>query len=604
MAENPKVNLALVNNLPDGDLVQGTVYMSPDVSGNFIKVAVTDSSTVTIFDGSVYTTALNNLNNRIDNIDVELLTNITYSELKALRDTSALVPGMQYRITDYECTTSAENTSVGGHAFDIIVTADSSSKLNENARAARNSSYTDYAPDAKPEAWELKYCLDNDTTRFAWADSTNGKGVIFYMKDEHNNSAGYDFKSIQFLRYALKLADATADYTPTDTGLVYDASTQPNRYGSPYKIFTALQSYKQTGTYVNPFPMKYKGQDVNNYDFSVGYNILGTIQFPEADGTYLSTFNADWYYTFDYYKDGEHYDISSVGFEGINTRCLNNTLLPDFDALASVLDGSSQVKGLGATCFMNNYIADSENHNGYCFDNLIDIHSPFNTFGCFAVHNVFGNYCNDLIFGDSCDSNTFGNGCYSNTVGNYCYSNTFGDSCDYNTVGNSCYSNTFGNGCYYNTFGNHCYSNTVGNNCNSNTFGDNCSSNTFGDDCDSNTFGDSCDYNTVGNDCDSNTFGDNCDYNTVGNSCYSNTFGTLDTNNILVGSICNLTADNGVNQITVPTAEANGNYLYELVNYAPQTSYSSGSGCATLITKTGYNTSTAKSTVDSGTTWA
>ena len=121
------------------------------------------------------------------------------------------------------------------------------------------------------------------------------------------------------MRYALKLADATADYTPVDTGLVYDASTQPNRYGSPYKIFTALQSYMQTGTYVNPFVMKYKGQDVNNYDFAVGYNILGTIQFPEADDTYLSTFNADWYYTFDYYKDGEHYDISSVGFAVINT---------------------------------------------------------------------------------------------------------------------------------------------------------------------------------------------------------------------------------------------------------------------------------------------
>ena len=82
MAENPKVNLALVNNIPDGSLEWGTVYMSPDVSGNFIKVAVTDSSTVTIFDGSSYATkqyvidneyvvatALTDLNSRVDNID-------------------------------------------------------------------------------------------------------------------------------------------------------------------------------------------------------------------------------------------------------------------------------------------------------------------------------------------------------------------------------------------------------------------------------------------------------------------------------------------------------------------------------------------------------
>jgi len=34
------------------------------------------------------------------------------------------------------------------------------------------------------ESWELKYCLDNDTDRFEWADINNGKGVIYYMKDE------------------------------------------------------------------------------------------------------------------------------------------------------------------------------------------------------------------------------------------------------------------------------------------------------------------------------------------------------------------------------------------------------------------------------------
>lgn len=46
-------------------------------------------------------------------------------------------------------------------------------------------------------AWEIKYCLDNDTDRFAWADP-GGYGVIYYLKDEFNNSAPYDFKNIQF----------------------------------------------------------------------------------------------------------------------------------------------------------------------------------------------------------------------------------------------------------------------------------------------------------------------------------------------------------------------------------------------------------------------
>lgn len=64
-----------------------------------------------------------------------LLTQITYSELKELRDTKKLIPGMQYQITDYECTTTWVDTRSAGHKFDIIVTADSEDTLNENARA-------------------------------------------------------------------------------------------------------------------------------------------------------------------------------------------------------------------------------------------------------------------------------------------------------------------------------------------------------------------------------------------------------------------------------------------------------------------------------------
>ena len=44
----------------------------------------------------------------------------------------------------------------------------------------------------------MKYCIDNDTNRFVWADDANGKGVIYYMKDENNNELPYDFKNIMF----------------------------------------------------------------------------------------------------------------------------------------------------------------------------------------------------------------------------------------------------------------------------------------------------------------------------------------------------------------------------------------------------------------------
>lgn len=54
----------------------------------------------------------------------------------------------------------------------------------------------DYFANSKLESWELKYCLDNDTNRFSWAQVSGGTGVIYYMKDEFNNSVYFDFKNI------------------------------------------------------------------------------------------------------------------------------------------------------------------------------------------------------------------------------------------------------------------------------------------------------------------------------------------------------------------------------------------------------------------------
>ena len=194
-----------------------------------------------------------------------VMFSVTYYDLKKMRDNGELVAGAQYRIIDYDCSTIQANTRSAMHPFDVIVTADDESHLNENARAchsARDSFHTivsnsmgssyerepnadgyyqderyyafvshgvshdnyvyvkslDVLPSAtdvyifedsqdsfiniieasptsvttfdylgetiddcegklyfvnsKVEAWELKYCLDNDSDRFAWATET------------------------------------------------------------------------------------------------------------------------------------------------------------------------------------------------------------------------------------------------------------------------------------------------------------------------------------------------------------------------------------------------------------------------------------------------
>lgn len=218
-------------------------------------------------------------------VDESKLTKITYSELKAIRDSAELIPGAFYRITDYECTTTQFDTRSAGNRFDIIVQALDETTLSENASAIKHAaeltpviyyrksedssdqdyltflgdfSYNDaicgrwerhdsnnpdtqnfylilnarvvngeidtplseikllaaqlvdsedkfyntsvsrykditfdrtaklplgdYFKDSDLSAWQLKYCLDNDTSRFAWANSLANDSI--YTDDD------------------------------------------------------------------------------------------------------------------------------------------------------------------------------------------------------------------------------------------------------------------------------------------------------------------------------------------------------------------------------------------------------------------------------------
>ena len=155
-----------------------------------------------------------------------------------------LIPGQKYRITDYVTTTKQADTVSANHQFDVIVEAIEPNKLNENARACLHdfNGGESYFEGNKLDAWEIKYCITNDTSRFAWADTTNGKGVIYYMKDEFNNEAWYDFKNIQFLRTAQwfkdnpkfisQFSDNTYFYTfsVVDGGVIKDNTLYTTKY--------------------------------------------------------------------------------------------------------------------------------------------------------------------------------------------------------------------------------------------------------------------------------------------------------------------------------------------------------------------------------------
>lgn len=290
---------------------------------------------------------------------------ITYAELCELQSTGKLVPGMRYRITDYVTKVDGKYNlaGIGGtgylhyarsaeHPFYIIVTAKSTNSISENAEAAHISG-DNYFIDgdgrlSNLSAWKLKYTLANSKWDYSWADEVTGKGVIYWMQDEYGNEAGYDFKNIQFLRYGLSRASGST--TPGD--LAYSL-TNPVRYGNLYSICVALMNYMNTGSYVNPFESwGYIQPDnsIDQYDFSCGANILGIISASEVDANYLSTYNADWYYTFDITDDsGMHKDATLQGYGSVPVY--NNKLTRTADLVYRVLYGSQFIWGLGDNVF-------------------------------------------------------------------------------------------------------------------------------------------------------------------------------------------------------------------------------------------------------------
>lgn len=159
----------------------------------------------------------------------------TYSDLVLLKNSEQLVPGVSYRIVDYITTTSTPETQSAEHPFDIIVTALDNKTLDEHAKVIQTEirvdpitgegDHDDYFDESNLNAWEIKYCIDNDSDRFEWADETDGKGVIYYMKDEYNNECPYDFKNIMFEKTIGTKHDFYYTFSwITNIGIVQDAS--------------------------------------------------------------------------------------------------------------------------------------------------------------------------------------------------------------------------------------------------------------------------------------------------------------------------------------------------------------------------------------------
>ena len=413
------------------------------------------------------------------------MTSITWSELKALRDGENLVPGMQYRITDYTCTTVQRNTQSAGHVFDIIVIADSSNKLNENARAALHSGDT-YFSESKLEAWSLKYCIDNDSDRFLWAKVPRSIGFHYI--------GGYD------------------DYFYTGNSV--------NVGGTDYYEFKASSS--DNTVYCESLSLE-DGDKLYSYYNGGVTELYDTVADIIQEVTEYGK-GVVWWMK-DEHNNECSYDFKNIMFKQIEDNQISNTKENVFYYTFSSVSGTNDAT-----------VADHSLNGVYCFGNRIGMCIDENSKKLVLSECVFRNTsatskCNSNIFGNNCNLCSFGNNCYSNVFGNYCQYNSFGNDSNYNSLGEYSTSIRISGGSY-NTFGHNCSGiynvgsyNYFRNSCRTITFGRGCSGNTFGNYCNNITFGEYCNYNVFENECSSVFFGNYCSYNTIENNCNKILFG-------------------------------------------------------------------------------
>lgn len=250
----------------------------------------------------------------------------TYSELVALKNSSSLKPNTEYAIMDY-CFTSNQNgqipmTNKGG--FAVVVRTNENGELKHKARAMYGTLTEENSFDQRGiERWELMYDIENDTSKYAWADAATGKGVVYYLRDEWNNEAYFDFKTL-----AINMPDLAISIFTTYNDPTIDASSNGVAYNNkilttaslkeiPLLMFITAPSSEGLGEermHDNIF------KDVSNFmpvniANSICENVAG--QFADIENVYFKNLN-----------------IAAIGMEAVRDSQIIN--VEDIDSFSNV----------------------------------------------------------------------------------------------------------------------------------------------------------------------------------------------------------------------------------------------------------------------------
>lgn len=114
---------------------------------------------------------------------------ITYDELLTKISNNELVKDIEYTFT-YTYVPTSSTYSYGNHPFDLTVKATSTNTLSSTAKASKISGNQYYA-NSDLDSWIIYFT----TSRYSWVGE-GSTGTIYYLKDEWDNVANFDFKNI------------------------------------------------------------------------------------------------------------------------------------------------------------------------------------------------------------------------------------------------------------------------------------------------------------------------------------------------------------------------------------------------------------------------
>jgi hypothetical protein len=218
---------------------------------------------------------------------VSLVQDITYSDLVALKNANSMVPGLKYRITDFQTiydqpdfnldgTPKTNPTVKTGPIEPIIVTAISDSEFSLDA-------YQELYPNDS-----IQYIFDFTTP----ATNTVTKGRIIKRIDEFGNESDFDHRNVLFKRY-LDVYGDFAEYR--DNGQAYqefpalnllDPDQAYNYLGDTFSYFFNNETIAATYLFDLPNIVTniYGGEVVKNNKF-YGYVMNVTLPDPSKNNS-------------------------------------------------------------------------------------------------------------------------------------------------------------------------------------------------------------------------------------------------------------------------------------------------------------------------------